>query len=136
TVGFYPATAQGADGDGGASAAHDPAVRNRERRLRTYGWRTTDGSEIKGTNSRLDELQAAVLSVKLRHLDAWNARRQALAARYSAALRGVETPLERPPGAHVFHLYVVRTPAREALRAHLAERVVGTGSHYPLPALL
>lgn len=136
TFSFYPTKNLGAYGDGGAIAARDPAVLDRARLLRTYGWRTTYVSEIKGTNSRLDELQAAILSVKLRHLDAWNARRRALAARYSAGLQGVELPTTQPFSEHVFHLYVIRTPRRDDLRAYLAERGVGSGIHYPLPAHL
>jgi dTDP-4-amino-4,6-dideoxygalactose transaminase len=111
-------------------------VAERARLLRNYGWRQQYLSEIKGINSRLDELQAAVLSVKLRHLDAWNAARRALAARYDAGLRGVETPSVRPGAEHVYHLYVVRSTGRDELRAYLAERGVGTGIHYPLPTHL
>lgn len=136
TFSFYPTKNLGAYGDGGAVAARDPAVLDRLRLLRNYGWRQQYLSEIKGTNSRLDELQAAVLRVKLRHLDDWNAARRALAARYTADLRGVVTPVERPDSSHVYHLYVARAPRRNELRAYLQERGIGTGVHYPLPAHL
>jgi dTDP-4-amino-4,6-dideoxygalactose transaminase len=133
---FYPTKNLGAYGDGGAIASRDPAVAERARLLRAYGWREQYTSEIKGYNSRLDELQAAVLSIKLRHLDGWNSARRALAARYSAGLRGVEAPFVRPGSEHAFHLYVVRAPRREELRAYLAERGIGTGVHYGLPTHL
>jgi dTDP-4-amino-4,6-dideoxygalactose transaminase len=133
---FYPTKNLGAYGDGGAVASRDPAVAERARLLRNYGWREHYVSEIKGSNSRLDELQAAVLSIKLRHLDAWNSARRALAARYSAGLRGVETPCVRPGSEHAFHLYVVRAPHRDQLRTYLAERGIGTGVHYALPVHL
>ena len=136
TFSFYPTKNLGAYGDGGAVAARDPAVLERVRLLRSYGWRQQYRSELKGTNSRLDELQAAVLSVKLRHLDTWNAARRAIAARYDAGLRGIQTPVAHPESEHVYHLYVVRSNRRDALRAYLAERGVGTGIHYPLPAHL
>lgn len=133
---FYPTKNLGALGDGGAVVSRDPAVAERARLLRVYGWRRQYLSEIKGINSRLDEIQAAVLSVKLRYLDQWNAARRRLAERYTAGLRGVQTPRVRPDAEHVYHLYVVRTPQRDALRAFLAERGVGTGLHYALPTHL
>ena len=133
---FYPTKNLGAFGDGGAVASSDPSVLERVRLLRVYGWRSQYLSEIKGVNSRLDELQAAILSVKLRHLDAWNAARRGLAARYDAGLRGVETPKVRAGTEHVFHLYVVRCARRDELRAHLAEQGLGPGIHYGLPTHL
>jgi dTDP-4-amino-4,6-dideoxygalactose transaminase len=98
-----------------------------------YGWRQRYVSEVHSTVSRLDEIQAAVLSVKLAHLDEWNATRRRLAARYRDGLRGL---VELPPEDGVFHLFVVRTPQRDALKAYLAERGVGTDIHYPLPVHL
>jgi dTDP-3-amino-3,4,6-trideoxy-alpha-D-glucose transaminase len=95
-----------------------------------YGWRERYVSELHSTVSRLDELQAAVLSVKLAHLDAWNVRRQAIARRYRAGLDGV---VDLPPSEGVFHLFVIRTPQRDALKAHLAERGIETSVHYPVP---
>jgi dTDP-4-amino-4,6-dideoxygalactose transaminase len=136
TFSFYPTKNLGAYGDAGAVVARDPAVVDRVRLLRNYGWRKQYTSEIKGWNSRLDEFQAAVLSVKLRHVDEWNAARRALAARYDDGLRGVQTPVVRDRTEHVYHLYVVRAARRDELRAYLAERGVGSGVHYPLPAHL
>jgi dTDP-4-amino-4,6-dideoxygalactose transaminase len=136
TFSFYPTKNLGAYGDAGAIAARDPALADRVRLLRNYGWRRQYVSEIKGGNSRLDEIQAAVLRVKLRHLDGWNAARRALAARYDAGLRGVERPAARPDSEHVYHLYVVRAERRDELRGFLADQGVGSGVHYPLPAHL
>jgi dTDP-4-amino-4,6-dideoxygalactose transaminase len=133
---FYPTKNLGAFGDGGAVASNDPAVLERVRLLRVYGWRRQYHSEIKGLNSRLDELQAAVLRVKLRHLDDWNAARRALAARYQAGLQGVERPALAAGVEHVYHLYVVRSSQRDALRTYLGEHGVGTGIHYGEPTHL
>ena len=132
---FYPTKNLGAYGDGGFITTTDDALADRLRLLRTYGWRERDKSVIKGLNSRLDELQAAVLRVKLRHLDAWTARRRQLAARYSAALSGsgVNLPFEKSGLQPVYHLYVIATPERDALRAHLKERGIETLVHYPVP---
>ncbi len=120
--------------------------------LRNYGWRQQYLSELHSTNSRLDELQAAVLAAKLGHLDEWNARRRELAALYREHLSDVPgLVLPSDPGAsegqsaggqpgateHVHHLFVVRVPGRrDELRAFLAERGIGTGVHYPAPAHL
>jgi dTDP-3-amino-3,4,6-trideoxy-alpha-D-glucose transaminase len=105
------------------------------RSLRNYGSTEKYVHDEIGWNSRLDELQAALLSVKLRHLAGHNARRREVAARYDAALDG--SPLVRPVapawGTSVWHLYVVRTPHRDALREHLGARGIGTGIHYPVP---
>jgi dTDP-4-amino-4,6-dideoxygalactose transaminase len=98
-----------------------------------YGWRHRYVSEIQSTVSRMDEIQAAALSVKLRHLDDWNATRQRLASRYRARLGGV---VDLPPPDGVFHLFVVRSPQRDGLKAYLAEGGVGTDVHYPFPAHL
>ncbi|HQE99079.1 MAG TPA: DegT/DnrJ/EryC1/StrS family aminotransferase [Anaerolineae bacterium] len=132
---FYPTKNLGAYGDGGAVVTNDPELAERVRLLREYGWAERYVSHIKGLNSRLDELQAAILRVKLRHLEAWNARRRALAQHYGALLRdsGLQLPLDPPDGRHVYHLYVVRTPQREALRAFLREQGIGTLIHYPVP---
>ncbi|HEX7276984.1 MAG TPA: DegT/DnrJ/EryC1/StrS family aminotransferase, partial [Acidimicrobiales bacterium] len=104
--------------------------------LRQYGWRERYVSEVPGRNSRLDELQAAVLRVLLPHLETSNAHRRAVAARYDAGLASapVVTPAPAAPGAvHVYHQYVVRTPERDRLRTHLAERGIGTAVLYPVP---
>ncbi len=132
---FYPTKNLGALGDGGAIATNDARVADRARLLREYGWRERFRSEIPGGNSRLDPLQAAVLRAKLPRLDAENAARAAIAARYRAAL--ADLPLELPepaPGTDpVWHLFVIRTRDRDALRAHLAERGIAAAIHYPLP---
>lgn len=129
---FYPTKNLGAIGDGGAIVTNDPAIAAQARLLRQYGWKERDHSVVPGFNSRLDELQAAILRVKLRRLSADNARRRAIAAAYDSALAdSVRTPL--PDEGHVYHQYVVRAPRRDAFRAALAERGVSTLVHYPTP---
>jgi dTDP-3-amino-3,4,6-trideoxy-alpha-D-glucose transaminase len=130
---FYPTKNLGAYGDAGALTTDDEALAERLRRLRNYGNRGGFDFVEPGRNERLDDLQAAVLRVKLRHLDAWNARRRAHAARYRAALADLPLalPVERGDAFHVYHQFVVRSPARDALRAHLAARGVETLVHYP-----
>jgi dTDP-4-amino-4,6-dideoxygalactose transaminase len=130
---FYPTKNLGALGDAGAILTADPGVAEQARLRRMYGWRQRYVSEMHGTVSRLDEIQAAVLSVKLAHLDEWNARRMRLAARYRAKLNGV---VGLPPAVGVFHLFVVRTTRRDALKAYLADHGVGTDIHYPFPVHL
>jgi dTDP-3-amino-3,4,6-trideoxy-alpha-D-glucose transaminase len=120
---FYPTKNLGALGDGGAVVTTSAEVAVRARALRAYGERERYRSEEPGWNSRLDELQAALLRVQLPHLEAWTERRRAIAARYGG---------EEPDGfRHARHLYVVRTPDRDAFRARLAERGVETLVHYP-----
>jgi dTDP-4-amino-4,6-dideoxygalactose transaminase len=107
--------------------------------LREYGWRRRYISDRTGMNSRLDEMQAAILRVKLRHLDGDNARRQAIAGIYDYGLRwcaGIGLPARRPGGTHVFHQYVLRCRDRDALQAALKARGVGTNIHYPVPVHL
>jgi len=135
---FYPTKNLGALGDGGAVVTDDPELAERARLLRHYGEARQYESVLAGGNSRLDTLQAAVLAVGLRHLDAWTARRRELAALYREALAGLELvlPEELPGRHHVFHLYVVRAPGREQLRERLAERGVETLVHYPRPVHL
>ena len=133
TFSFYPTKNLGALGDGGAVITRDAALADRLRRLRNYGQTQRYHHDERGVNSRLDELQAAILRVKLAHLDAHNAERRRLAAGYSAALTGVTLPIERPDAHHVYHLYVVRHPQRDALMAHLKARDIGTLIHYPIP---
>lgn len=133
---FYPTKNLGALGDGGAIAGNDPALLERARLLREYGWQPQNRyiSEIEGMNSRLDEMQAAILRVKLAHLDGWNNHRRRLAEVYAAHLpASVVQPVERPSCRHVYHLYVVRSPNRDALREKLRVAGVGTGIHYPVP---
>jgi dTDP-4-amino-4,6-dideoxygalactose transaminase len=135
---FYPTKNLGALGDGGMVVTDDPALAGRVRLLRQYGWRERYVSEVAGCNSRLDELQAAILSVKLPHLDKENARRRALAQVYDALLAdtGITLPGTRPGVAHVFHQYAVRLPLRDALREHLHQAKIGTLVHYPTPVHL
>jgi dTDP-4-amino-4,6-dideoxygalactose transaminase len=131
---FYPTKNLGAFGDGGMVVSSDPELIERLRLLRTYGWKPRDFSLTLGFNSRLDELQAALLAVKLRHLDAWNRRRSELAARYGKGLQhieGVAAPTPEP--GHVWHLYVVRVTKRERVRECLTKLGVSTGIHYPVP---
>ncbi|MGO8917443.1 MAG: DegT/DnrJ/EryC1/StrS family aminotransferase [Stellaceae bacterium] len=135
---FYPTKNLGALGDGGMVVTGDAALAERLRALREYGWRERYVSDIAGANSRLDELQAAVLRVKLGRLDADNARRAALAAAYDRGLAGLALglPVRRGGASHVFHQYVLRSPARDALRDGLARRGIGTNIHYPVPVHL
>lgn len=132
---FYPGKNLGAFGDGGAVTTNDPEVADRIRVLRNYGSRVKYVNDVKGFNSRLDPIQAAVLSIKLKHLDDWNSRRKALGRRYSVALAGAHCGLPHVPqwADPVWHLYVIRTPQRDALQAFLTERGIGTLMHYPLP---
>ena len=130
---FYPTKNLGALGDGGAVITNDEAVAARLKRLRNGG-QTERYHHIEfGVNSRLDEMQAAILRARLPWLAAWTARRRALAARYRRALAGaaVAVPPECDPG-HVYHLFPVRTPRRDDLQAHLAARGIGTLVHYPI----
>jgi dTDP-4-amino-4,6-dideoxygalactose transaminase len=132
---LYPNKNLGALGDGGALATDDPDLASNIAALRQYGWRTHYVPEAVGVNSRLDELQAAILRVKLPHLDAGNTRRQAIAAAYDAALSGtpIAPPARRSDATHVFHQYVVRVADRDAVQARLRAAGVGTGIHYPVP---
>lgn len=131
---FYPTKNLGALGDAGAIGSMDSDLEQHVRTLAQYGWKTRYISEMTGLNTRLDELQAAILRVKLRVLTEGNARRNEIAARYTAALSGaVNTPIVPADRKSVFHLYVVRHPEREDFRRFLAERGVGTAIHYPLP---
>jgi dTDP-4-amino-4,6-dideoxygalactose transaminase len=136
---FYPTKNLGALGDGGALVCDDPDLAERLRRLRQYGWeRRYHSVDAGGINSRLDELQAALLRVKLRHLEAQTARRRAIVAAYDELLAGlpIYTPDPGAAGAHVYHLYVITSADRDQLMAGLKERGVGCDVHYPLPAHL
>ncbi len=132
---FYPTKNLGALGDAGIAVTNDAAMAEQMRMLREYGWRRRYVSETSGYNTRLDELQAAVLRLRLPHLAAGNARRMRIAAAYDAGLAGTGLTLPRPtaPGGHVYHQYVVRHPERERLRAELAEHGIQTNVHYPVP---
>jgi dTDP-4-amino-4,6-dideoxygalactose transaminase len=132
---FYPGKNLGAYGDGGAVTCNDPAHAERLRLLRDHGSPAKYVHLIVGTNARLDAIQAAVLSVKLRYLRKWNARRVEHAMAYAARLRNqcIQIP-EIPPGSeHNFHLFVVRVKNRDAVRRRLRDRGIETGIHYPLP---
>jgi dTDP-4-amino-4,6-dideoxygalactose transaminase len=129
---FYPGKNLGALGDGGAITTDDDALADRLRMLRNYGSRQKYVHEVAGTNSRLDELQAAVLTVKLGHLDAANAARRAVAACYRERLGDLALDLT-PWGTHAWHLFVVRHRDRDALQAHLDAHGVQTLVHYPVP---
>lgn len=132
---FYPGKNLGALGDGGAVTTDDDALADRLRVLRNYGSRVKYVNEVQGYNSRLDPLQAAVLRVKLAHLDAWNARRAALARIYLDGLRDTGLLLPDVPdwAEPVWHLFVVRHPERDALQQRLTEAGIGSLIHYPIP---
>ncbi len=132
TFSLYPTKNLGALGDGGVVATGDADLAARIAAIRQYGWRTHYVSDEVGVNSRLDEIQAAILRVKLVHLDAANARRRAIAAAYDAVL-GARSPVRRAGGSHVFHQYVIRVADRTAEQARLRALGVGTGVHYPVP---
>ena len=130
---FYPTKNLGAVGDGGAVIGDSELV-ERIRRLRVYGQGDRYRHEERGVNSRLDEVQAAMLRVKLPHLKRWNERRAEIAAAYDEALAGTAVrPLARRDGKHVFHLYVVDAPDRDGFRSELERQGVATLIHYPLP---
>jgi len=132
---FYPTKNLGALGDGGAVLTNNEDIGDRARLLREYGWVERYVSHFSGVNSRLDEIQAAILAVKLRHLDEENARRVELAKTYDEAL--TDTSLTLPSSVegtdHVYHQYVVRAEDRDELQAYLGEREIGSLIHYPVP---
>lgn len=132
---FYPTKNLGALGDGGAVATSNDLLADRVRKLRQYGWtqKYTNGL-AGGRNSRLDELQASMLTLMLPHLDEWNSKRRAVAARYSSEIVNPRIRTHHCSGdSYVAHLYVVRTEAREELKKHLTAAGVQTDVHYPLP---
>ena len=131
---FYPTKNLGALGDGGAVTTNHQRLAQRVKSLRQYGWSSKYQCAEYGRNSRMDEMQAAILRAKLPHLDAWNARRREIAATYSAALAG--RPIQCPPDFgedYVAHLYVIRTQARDQVRAALKACGIATDIHYPVP---
>jgi dTDP-3-amino-3,4,6-trideoxy-alpha-D-glucose transaminase len=132
---FYPSKNLGAYGDGGAVVTNDAAVAERLRSLRNYGQTERYYHAEPGANSRLDEIQAAILRAKLPYLDRWNQRRRILARQYSDGLQGVSMtlPREQPGAESCWHLYVIRTPKRDELQEHLKEKGIGTVLHYPVP---
>lgn len=136
---FYPGKNLGALGDAGAVTTNSADLAEQVRLLRNYGSRQKYHNEVPGINSRLDEVQAAVLTVKLAYLDSWTAQRQQVAAWYHehlADIPGLMLPSVAVGASHVYHLYVVRTARRAALQQELAQQGIGTLIHYPLPPYL
>jgi len=132
---FYPTKNLGALGDGGIVVTNNESLAQRARHLREYGWSERYVSSMPGWNTRLDEVQAAILRVKLRHLDEDNARRIHLAAAYRQTLEGlnIRVPLCRENATHVYHLYVIRSPRRDDLLRFLRGKGIGAAIHYPVP---
>jgi dTDP-4-amino-4,6-dideoxygalactose transaminase len=135
---FYPGKNLGAYGEGGAVVTNSPQYARTIRLLRSWGEEQRYHHSLKGYNYRMDGLQGAILGVKLRYLEAWTEGRRAAASRYDALLTdaGIETPHEMPFARHVYHVYAVRTPEREALKTSLEAEGVATGIHYPIPVHL
>jgi len=135
TFSFYPGKNLGAYGDAGAIVTNDDDFARRCRMFANHGALVKHDHRMEGINSRLDGLQASLLTAKLRHLEAWTAARRQVAHWYDAALAGipgVELPRVRPGSTHVYHLYVIRFDERDALKAHLAEQGIETAIHYPV----
>ncbi|MBI3979514.1 MAG: DegT/DnrJ/EryC1/StrS family aminotransferase [Chloroflexi bacterium] len=133
---FYPGKNLGAYGDGGAVVTNDETIARRVRSLADHGRLSKYEHDEVGYSSRLDGLQAAILSAKLRHLDGWNARRRAHAAAYDRLLAGtpgLETPAVAPDVEPIYHLYVVESDRRDVLAERLAAKGIATGIHYPMP---
>jgi dTDP-4-amino-4,6-dideoxygalactose transaminase len=133
---FYPSKNLGACGDGGLVATNESRLADRLRRLRNYGQRSKNDHVEAGLNSRLDTLQAEILDVKLRHLPRWNESRAALAGFYESRLRGlgdIVLPRKTDDSTHTYHLFVIRTRFRDALKKHLMESGIESGVHYPAP---
>jgi len=135
---FYPTKNLGAYGDGGAVVVNDSSLAKRLKMIRNYGEEKRYHHTIKGVNSRLDEIQAAILRVKLRYLDTFNDERRRLAGVYHAALANapVVLPPEAPWAYHNYHLFVIRSPQRDALQKHLLDNEIQTLIHYPIPVHL
>jgi dTDP-4-amino-4,6-dideoxygalactose transaminase len=130
---FYPTKNLGAYGDGGMIVTSDVVISRKARLMRNYGQRENYVSEILGENSRLDEIHAAILRVKLRRLEQWNSRRRSIAAKYRAAFQELPIGLQSETGASNYHLFVITSPQRDQLRAHLDEAGIPTLIHYPYP---
>jgi dTDP-4-amino-4,6-dideoxygalactose transaminase len=136
---FFPGKNLGAMGDAGAVAVNDSNLAETIVRLGNHGRRSKHDHEMIGFNSRMDTLQAALLRVKLRHLDEWNAGRKRVAERYDANLRnraGIRIPVITKGGSHVYHHYAIRVGARDRLAETLSKNGISTGTHYPLPVHL
>lgn len=132
---FYPTKNLGADGDGGMVITSDEGLSKRLRMLRVHGIEKRYYHDLHGFNSRLDEIQAAILRVKLPRLNGWNARRAEIAQRYQGGLAGlpVELPVTAPGNTHVYHVYAILAQQRDALQKHLADTGVSTIIYYPVP---
>ncbi len=135
---FYPTKNLGALGDGGAVVTSDPELAEKARLLREYGWAERYVSHIPGWNTRLDEIQAAILRVKLKHLDFDNSNRIKLAKLYSEGLfeTGISLPIVQKGAVHVYHLHVIRVKERGSLQAYLRSKNIGATVHYPVPVHL
>ena len=136
TFSFYPAKNLGAYGDAGAVVTNNEETATRARMLRDHGRTDKYLHEYIGVNSRLDTLQAAILGVKLAHIEEWNAARRAIAAKYDAALSEfgwLTLPTDIASGRHIYHLYVIQYDRREELRRYLSNNGIGVGIHYPVP---
>ena len=134
---FYPSKNLGACGDGGMIVTNDDLTAEKLRLMRNYGQRAKYYHSTAGTNSRLDTVQAAILRVKLPHLDDWNAARRRHAGAYAERLSArVETPSSAPGVEHVYHLYVIETDRRDAVQQQLRAKEIATGIHYPVPVHL
>jgi len=133
---FFPAKILGAYGDAGAVVTNDREIAETVRNMRNHGRKPGSKYEhgMKGLGERMDELQAAVLSVKLPYLDQWIKRRREIARRYSEALQDMyKTPLEKSHGKHAFYVYTIRSPSRDALQQHLRDRGIASQIYYPMP---
>ena len=131
---FFPSKNLGGYGDGGIVVANDEKIADRIRQLRVHGAKKRYHHDEIGMNSRLDEIQAAVLRVKLKKLEEWTKRKREIVALYNNLLEGiVETPLEQKDGKHVYHLYTIKTDKRDALAEHLKSKGIAVGVYYPLP---
>ena len=132
---FYPGKNLGAYGEGGAVVTSDPVLAKKIRVMRSWGEERRYEHSVKGFNYRMDGIQGAILRVKLRHLEVWTEARRARANDYARAFAGtgIATPVERPACRHVYHVYAVRLPHRDATRAALQAADIQTGVHYPIP---
>ena len=135
---FFPSKNLGAYGDGGMVVSNDFELAEHVRLLRTHGWQKKYSPEVTGYNSRLDELQAAILRVKLNYLDKWNEQRSYLANQYTERLlkTGIGVPLEAPYSKHVYHLYIIRVKRRDEVQGYLKEEGISSDVYYPQPVHL
>ncbi len=132
---FFPTKNLGAYGDGGMVVTNDLTLAERIKQLRTHGWKNKYYSEEVGYNSRLDALQASILQAKLPYINSWNEKRRELAQRYNEQLGslGVKTPVEREWGMHVYHLYIIRSERRDAVKMYLKQKGIASEVYYPIP---